>query len=245
MALLSVRSSLAEDGSAMRKSTRLFEIIQILRRSTAPVTAEELARQLETSVRTIYRDIAALQGMRTPIEGEAGVGYVMRRGYDLPPLNFDGEEVEALHVGLSMLARTGDSELQRAACRIISKIEALGEGAEWLLVAPWGAPMDDPARGCTQISLLRMAVRESRKLRLLYRDATDVETERTVRPLALVYHIDCTMLAAWCELRSGFRHFRTDRIWRCDALDATFCDQAEVLRKLWFEENPWGEVASA
>ena len=96
----------------MKRSNRLFEIIQILRATPRPVTAAALAEQLEVSERTVYRDIVALQAMRTPIEGEAGVGYIMRRGYDLPPLNFDAEEVEALQVGLSMLARTGDSALQ-------------------------------------------------------------------------------------------------------------------------------------
>lgn len=121
----------------MRRSTRLFEIIQILRAAGAPVTAEALAARLEVSVRTVYRDIAELQAQRTPIEGEAGIGYVMRRGYDLPPLNFDAEEVEALWVGLSLLARTGDSHLQRAASRICQKIDALHCPADWLQVAPW------------------------------------------------------------------------------------------------------------
>ena len=99
----------------MRRSTRLFEIIQILRSAAQPMTAADLAAALEVSMRTVYRDIAALQAMRTPIKGEAGIGYIMRKGYDLPPLNFDQEEAEALFVGLSMLARTGDSDLQRAA----------------------------------------------------------------------------------------------------------------------------------
>lgn len=91
----------------MRKSTRLFELIQILRAASGPITAQELADRLGISVRTVYRDIAALQAMRTPIDGEAGLGYVMRRGYDLPPLNFDKDEVEALRVGLALLTRTG------------------------------------------------------------------------------------------------------------------------------------------
>ena len=90
----------------MRRSNRLFEIIQILRATDRPMTAESLARQLEVSTRTIYRDIAALQMMSTPIEGEPGVGYVMRRGYDLPPLNFDMEEIEALRVGLGVVGPT-------------------------------------------------------------------------------------------------------------------------------------------
>jgi predicted DNA-binding transcriptional regulator YafY len=109
----------------MRRSDRLFEIIQILRSARQPVTAEAIARQLEVSTRTIYRDISALQVMNTPIEGESGIGYIMRRGYDLPPLNFDLEEIEALRVGLALLSRTGDSALQCAARRIHAKVDAL------------------------------------------------------------------------------------------------------------------------
>ncbi|MEO0820511.1 MAG: YafY family protein [Pseudomonadota bacterium] len=227
----------------MRKSTRLFEIIQTLRAAPGPVTAEALAETLEVSVRTIYRDIAALQAMRTPIEGAAGLGYVMRSGYDLPALNFDAEEVEALQVGLAMLARTGDSALQRAARRVAQKIEALGEGADWLHVAPWGAPEDDPALGCVSKALLRDAVRDERKLRITYRDSEGRETERVIRPLGLVYHIDCVLLAGWCELRAGFRHFRTDRIWACEALCERFADQGAALRRLWLEENGWDYAA--
>jgi predicted DNA-binding transcriptional regulator YafY len=105
----------------MGRSTRLFELIQILRAADRPVSAVRLAETLEVSVRTIYRDIAALQAMWTPVEGAAGVGYILRASYDLPPVNFDAEEVEALGVGLSMLARTGDSALQRAALRVRQK----------------------------------------------------------------------------------------------------------------------------
>jgi predicted DNA-binding transcriptional regulator YafY len=109
----------------MRHPARLFEIIQILRSANAPVTAMQIAGTLEVSPRTVYRDIAALQAMRTPIEGEAGIGYVMRSGYDLPPLNFDADEIESLVVGLSLLARTGDRGLQQAAARISAKIDTL------------------------------------------------------------------------------------------------------------------------
>ncbi|WP_171177472.1 YafY family protein [Ruegeria sp. HKCCD8929] len=225
----------------MRRLTRLFEIIQILRAADGPVTAEVLAEQLEVSVRTIYRDIAALQAMRTPIEGEAGLGYVMRRGYDLPPLNFDAEEVEALRVGLSMLARTGDSALQQAAQRICHKIEALHDPADWLQVAPWGAPADDPMRGCVSVSLLRGAIREERKLRLTYRDGDDNETDRVVRPVALIYHLECTMLAGWCELRQAFRNFRVDRIWSCEPLEMRFTGQGNTLREIWQEQDRWEE----
>ena len=221
----------------MRRSNRLFEIIQILRSAARPMTAEALAKTLEVSTRTIYRDISALQMMRTPIEGEPGVGYVMRRGYDLPPLNFDLEEIEALRVGLALLSRTGDSALQRVARRIHGKVEALHGPADWLLVAPWGAPQDDPAKGCVQVSTLRDAIRAESKLRLDYQDEQGCRTLRTVRPLALVYHLECVMLASWCELRAGFRHFRTDRIYGCEVLDDRFVGEGAVLRALWPDQN--------
>ncbi len=221
----------------MRRTSRLFELIQILRAATRPMTADEMAQKLEVSVRTIYRDIAALQAMRTPIEGESGVGYVLRRGYDLPPLNFDLEEIEALRVGLSMLARTGDSALNRAAIRICEKIEDLHGPADWLVVSPHGAPRDDACWDSVPISVLRDAIRSAQKLEITYRNLAEVETVRTVRPLALVYYQDCVLLAAWCELRKGFRHFRTDRLWGCTTLDVSFAADAPTLRSLWAEQE--------
>ncbi|MEM5470729.1 YafY family protein [Hoeflea sp. AS60] len=223
----------------MRRSNRLFEIIQILRATDRPMTADTLARQLEVSTRTIYRDIAALQMMSTPIEGEPGVGYLMRRGYNLPPLNFDLEEIEALRVGLALLSRAGDSALLKAARRIHEKIDALHGPADWLKVAPWGAAPDDPAKGCVSVSMLRDAIRSERKLEVVYHDEQDCRTVRTVRPLALVYHLECVMLACWCELRSGFRHFRTDRIHGCRVLDQSFAGQADTLRSIWPDLNRW------
>ena len=144
----------------MGRSTRLFELIQILRAADRPVSAARLAETLEVSVRTIYRDIAALQAMQTPVEGAAGVGYILRASYDLPPVNFDAEEVEALRVGLLMLARTGDSALQRAALRVRQKITDPNDPIDWLQVAPWGIVLDDPAQGCVSIAALRTAIRE-------------------------------------------------------------------------------------
>lgn len=223
----------------MQKLNRMFEVIQLLRAAGGPMTGAALAECLEVSQRTIYRDVAALQAMRIPIEGEAGVGYVMRRGYDLPPLNFDGEEVEALRVGLMLLARTGDSALQQAGRRITAKIDALQKDEDWLVVAPWGVPLDDPDKGCVSKAGVRDAIRQSRKLRLTYRSAESEETVRTVRPLALIYHVEVVMLAAWCELRHGFRHFRMDRVWACEPLEDNFGEQADALRALWSEQEGW------
>lgn len=231
----------------MKKSNRLFETIQIFRAARGPLRAEDLAARLEVSVRTVYRDIAALQAMRTPILGEPGVGYVMRRGYDLPPLNFDEEEVEALRVGLGMLSRSGDRSLRRAAARISAKIDALQAPADWLQVSPWGAPEDDPALGCVSISMLRAAVRDELVLRIEYEDGEGQRTTRTIRPIGIVYHINAVLVAAWCELRAGLRHFRTDRIQACAPTGATFPGQGDVFRKVWAEQNRWdagGEGAS-
>ena len=214
----------------MGRSTRLFELIQILRAADRPVSAARLAETLEVSVRTIYRDIAALQGMRTPVEGAAGVGYILRFSYALPPVNFDAEEVEALRVGLLMLARTGDSALQRAALRVRHKITDLNDPVDWLHVAPWGIALDDPAQGCVSLATLRTAIREERKLRLTYRDAQQVETVRVVWPIVIVYHIECVLLVGWCDLRVAFRHFRTDRIYGCQLLERHSLDKA----------NPYG-----
>ena len=108
----------------MLRTDRLFEIIQILRSESRVVTAAEIGARLEVSTRTIYRDIQTLQSMRTPIEGEAGIGYLMRQGYDLPALNFSADEIEAIVVGLSLVAQTGDKGLQRAAQQVSHKIDA-------------------------------------------------------------------------------------------------------------------------
>ncbi|MFC7703786.1 helix-turn-helix transcriptional regulator [Plastorhodobacter daqingensis] len=223
----------------MRKSSRLFETIQIFRSAKGPLRAEDLAARLEVSVRTVYRDISTLQSMQTPIEGEPGVGYVMRRGYNLPPLNFAEEEVEALRVGLSMISRSGDRALRRAADWIAEKVDALHAPASWLQVSPWGAPEDDPQLGCVPKAMLRAAVREERVLRIDYVDAEGARTTRDIRPIGIVYHINAVLLAAWCELRAGLRHFRTDRIYACEPTGAFFTGQGEVLRSIWSEQNRW------
>lgn len=221
----------------MARSDRLFEIIQILRAASAPVRAEDLAATLEVSKRTVYRDIAALQMMRTPVEGEAGIGDVLRNGYDLPPLNFDAEEIEALHVGLAMLVRTGDTELQQAARRVGRKIKDVHAAADWLQVAPWGAPQDDPEKGCVSVALLRQAVRGSQKLKVTYVSKSGDMSHRVLRPLGLIYHIDTILLAAWCELRGGFRHFRTGQLHGVDLLEESFLAEAQILRGLWLQQE--------
>lgn len=213
----------------MRRADRLFEIIQILRAAPAPVTAEALAERLEVSVRTVYRDMAALQAMRTPVEGAAGVGYLLRAGYDLPPLNFDVEEIEAIAVGLSLLARTGDAGLQKSARRVAAKLDAFKRQPAAPYVSRWGAPTPSGV----EPAALRQAIREERALRLTYRSESGAVTGREVRPFAMIYHIEATLLAAFCELRQDFRHFRQDRMLHCELLERRFLGEGAGLRARW------------
>ncbi len=214
-------------GKNMQRTDRLFEIITMLRAATRPVTAQEIAERLEVTTRTVYRHMATLQSMRIPIDGEAGVGYIMRPGYDLPPLNFGTEEREAILVGLSMLARTGDKKLQAAARRVSEKIHNGEPGQSALKVSDWG--ISEPDNG--MFETLRMAVRNSHKLAIRYHALDDTITDRTVLPLVLTYHVEVAVVAAWCELRQDFRHFRVDRILECETLVDEFAANAISLRR--------------
>ncbi|MGB7242252.1 MAG: YafY family protein [Sulfitobacter sp.] len=212
------------------RSLRMFEIIQLLRSSAGPQRAQDIADALEVTKRTIYRDIATLQAMRVPIEGAAGVGYIMRPGYDLPPVNFDIEEAEAIAVGLSMIARTGDKGLERAAARAARKLSDAAAPVETLFSSNWGAK--PPAS--VDLSRIRDAIRRETKLRLIYKNADGHDSERTVLPIAIIYYSEVVVLAAWCELRADFRHFRPDRMLSCAVLaDDTFTGQSKSLRRSW------------
>ena len=211
----------------MSRIDRLFEIIQILRASSRAITAEQLAEQLEVSTRTVYRDIQSLQARGTPIEGEVGVGYMMQQGYNLPPLNFSVEEIESIVVGLSLLSRTGDKGLKNAANSVISKINSLNQAMERLSVSDWGIV----ETSATDPLLLRAAIREERVLKIQYQDLTGRLTTRRIKPLSITYYIEVMVLAAWCELRQDFRHFRVDRIRSIKSLEIHFRRQGTRLRK--------------
>lgn len=218
------------------RSNRLFAIIQALRRARRPVTSAGLAEKLEVTPRTIYRDIAALQSMRVPIEGEAGIGYVMRPGFDLPPLMFNADEVEAIVVGMALLRRTGDKGLQEAADSVRSKIASVlpADGTRQieggnLRVSSWGAA----APAVVDLKALRRAIRDEQKLLITYRNEQGVSSRRTVQPLAIVYYVEVVVLAAWCERQADFRHFRLDRIAACTMKKAWFRGQGDSLRAKW------------
>lgn len=220
----------------MRKASRLFEIIQILRLARKPVTAAEMAATLEVTPRSIYRDIAALQAMRVPIEGGRGIGYILRPGFDLPPLMFSIEETEAIVLALALLARTGDAELKAAAGRVNQKIT--GAVPEPLRLAfrnqalhAWGTVAPSPTG--VDLALVRRAIRDERKLGVDYRDELGRATERTIRPIALIYYSETANIVAWCELRQAIRNFRADRVEHCEATDDYFPGEGEGLRDLW------------
>ena len=216
----------------MSRSTRMFEIIQILRNAKKPRTAQHIAEELEVTKRTVYRDIAALQAMRVPVEGEAGIGYVMRSGYDLPPINFDVEEAEAITVGLAMIARTGDRGLNRAARSAAQKLTDSTRLSETLFASTWG--VEEPA--IIDLTTVRKAIREDRKLRIGYRNAEGTETRRTIWPIAIAYHSEAIVIAAWCELRKSLRHFRPDRVSEYQELDDGFIGQGDRLRQEWIKD---------
>lgn len=212
----------------MRRAERLIRIVQALR-ETAPgaVTAQELGARFEVSERTIYRDIAHLIGSGAPIDGEAGVGYVLRPGFDLPPMTFSFEQLDALALGARFVRATGDKDLAAAAAEALGKIEhALPDThRERLRSAPLFAAMLDDTVRPEAFAPVRNAIANRRKLRMRYNSLHDEISERVIRPLALTCFGRVWLLSAWCELRYDFRHFRTDRVERVTVLAESFEDE--------------------
>jgi predicted DNA-binding transcriptional regulator YafY len=219
----------------MRRADRLFQIIQLLRRRRTVTTAAQLASRLEVSERTVYRDIRDLMLAGTPIEGEAGVGYRIRPGYDLPPLMFDREEIQALVLGVRIVRQFGDPALARASDAILAKVAAvLPADLEPLLAGTkLFVPTILSGKGSADgLAIAREALVSRRRLRFRYANERGDASERTVRPLAVFFWGRTWTLAAWCEMRVGFRNFRVDRI-SDPSLGDTFDDEpGRTLRDL-------------
>lgn len=197
----------------MSRSARLLDLIQALRRRRRPVPAAMLAGELGVSLRTIYRDIATLVGQGAAIEGEAGVGYVLKPGFLLPPLMFSGNELDALILGLRLVAERGDTDLEQAARDVLAKISAvlpdeLEDETETSGMLAGPLPND----ASPHLTRIRQAIRRETKLRLAYTDKKGAATRRIVWPVAIGFFEAAEVLAAWCETRRDFRHFRLDRI---------------------------------
>lgn len=214
----------------LRRADRLFDIVRILRGARQPVTAASIADELEVTARTVYRDIATLQARRIPIEGAAGIGYVLRRGFELPPLMFTEDEAEAIAVGVRLLARTGDPGLQKAAESVLSKVTLVVPDPlrEYLSTAPVyvsksGAPV--PAQRDLPTTI-RRAIRDNRKMRIAYRDEQGQETRRVIQLFAVaitsrrrwfVHGASCATRSGtsaptgWCPPRCSSRASRSPR----------------------------------
>ena len=208
----------------MRRADRLFQVIQILRRR-GTVTAAGIAEELEVSRRTVYRDIQDMMANGVPIVGEAGIGFALRAGYDLPPLMFNEQELEALVLGARILQSCADPQLGRAADDVIAKIRAvlpqrLRPHIDALSLWAPGDPQQESIS--IDRAALRAAIRYQRKINFAYVDLQDVASVRTVRPLIMAFYGPVWLLAAWCEMRNAFRVFRLDRMTEMSVLDEPF-----------------------
>lgn len=227
----------------MRRAERLFRLVNEMR-ARGVSRAEDLAAHFEVSVRTIYRDIAHLQGSGLPIEGEAGIGYLLRPGFDLPSLTFTFDQVDALAIGLSFVESTGDPALAEAAREVRAKIQAGLPQPESrkLADAPYFS-FRKGGRAPPRAKLLRIAIRQKTVMQMSYADGGGKQSERRVRPLAVWSFTDGWMFAAWCELRVDFRTFRFDRIIDLELTEDQFDDgDAQGLRTFidmqWAKSKP-------
>ncbi|WP_038209486.1 helix-turn-helix transcriptional regulator [Xenophilus azovorans] len=221
----------------MRRADRLFQIVQLIR-GRRLTTAAFLARRLEVSERTVYRDVADLQHQGVPIEGEAGIGYRLGAGFELPPLMFTQDEARALVAAARLAQSWVDAamagDIENALGKILSVLPpAARASAEALALYAPAIAMNDATRA--HLQALREAVQARQKLRLDYRDVNDAASRRTVRPLGCFYWGKVWTLSAWCELRGDFRGFRVDRIDVVQVLDERFRDEpgktlADLLR---------------
>ena len=220
----------------MSRAQRLLDLIQLLRRHRRAVAGAVLADELGISLRTLYRDIEALKAQGAHIDGEAGVGYVLRPGFMLPPLMFSEEEIEALVLGSRWVSERADGLLGKAARNVLAKIGAVlpddlkdSIDASGLLIGP-GEPI---AAGDAELAAIRKAIRSEHKTQIVYTDEQASATRRTIWPFALAFYDRVRVVVAWCELREGYRHFRTDRITALDVTPGRYPRRRASLLKEW------------
>jgi predicted DNA-binding transcriptional regulator YafY len=224
----------------MGRPGRLLSLLQLLRRYRRPVSGRTLAGELGVSIRTLYRDIASLQAQGAGIEGEPGVGYVLRPGFLLPPLMFSQAEMEAVMLGMHWVSSFADRSLAIAARDALAKIEEVlpadvrqGMGAVPLRVGPPG-----PAHLATEdLSHLREAIRRERKLEIRYRPGSGPECTRIIWPFTIGYFVDGRILVGWCESRNDYRHFRTDRLLDVRMLQERYCRRRAEMFRDWRERQ--------
>lgn len=220
----------------MSRAERLLDLLQILRRHRRPVSAAQLANEMGVSIRSIYRDIQSLRGQGAAIEGEAGIGFVLRPGFTLPPLSLDEDEIDALVLGARLVMRHADETLGQAARNLIAKVSSVlpdnlrDRPAATALLA--GPSTNNVAAGI-DLAAIRHSIRAERKLALAYRDLKGRSSRRTVWPLALGFFEQALVLVAWCELRNDFRHFRLDQMNSAKPLEDRYPERRAGLLKRW------------
>ncbi|WP_347900439.1 YafY family protein [Pseudomonas purpurea] len=221
----------------MSRTSRLLTLLQVLRGKSRPVTAAVLASELEISERTLYRDIAELTALGAPIYGEAGVGYVLRSGLFLPPLMLNADETEAIVLGLRYVDQRGDEVLSKAAADALAKIAAvLAPAAQDALRNPTvlaGSPCFGYPQNAVALHVFRLAIRGQEKLHIDYADVNQVPSQRLIWPLALGFFNEVRVIVAWCELRSAYRTFRTDRIAAANVQGERYPGRRSDLLRTW------------
>ncbi len=221
------------------RATRLLRLVDELRRRSGPVRGAHLAERLGVSLRTLYRDIEALRAQGADIVGEAGVGYQLRRGFLLPPMMFSADELEGIVLGTRWVAAHADPELAAAAERALDRIVSVLPDDLRLEVQTSGlfAPDWSPVEPEPWLPLLRGAIRDSRVLRMHYRDVEGQISERLIWPFAMAFLADRRLLAAWCESRVDFRHFRADRVLALEDTGRHYPDGRHRLLHRWQREH--------
>ncbi len=220
------------------RATRLLRLLDELQRRRRPVRGAQLAEQLHVSLRTVYRDIDALRGQGADIDGDPGVGYRLRSGFLLPPMMFSTEELEAIVLGARWVAVHADPGLAAAADQALDRIvgilpEELRLQVETSgLFAGWQSSNPEP-----WLPTLRRAIREEHAVRMRYTDADGNVTERAVWPFAMAFLDEVRLLAAWCELRGDFRHFRADRVLALEDSGQRYPDRRHALLRRWREQR--------
>ncbi len=223
----------------MSRTERLLDLVQLLRRHRRPVSGRKLADELGVSIRTLYRDIVTLQGQGAPIEGEPGLGYVLKPGFMLLPLMFGEDETEALLLGSRWVADRADGPLALAARDAMAKIVAVlppdlaGRVDDAVLMLGPGSAI--AAGDAVDLSAVRRAIRSGRRARITYGDGEGRASERVVWPLALSFFDHVRVLVAWCELRQAIRNFRSDRIEDCQPTGLWFKGEGDRLRQVWVD----------
>ncbi|WP_159564193.1 helix-turn-helix transcriptional regulator [Budvicia diplopodorum] len=224
----------------MSRSERLLELLQLLRCHRYPVSGVDLAAKLGISLRTLYRDIRSLQAQGAPIEGEAGLGYVLRAGFVLPPLMFTPDEIEALVLGARWVSERADVELAEGARQALAKISAVVtpelryrlEESPLLI-----GPTESDRLYLEQILEIRQAIESEYKLIIRYADRDLRQTERTIWPFAIGFFDSVRVVVGWCELRNDIRHFRIDRIESMIVTAEPYPRRRQQLLNQWYQQN--------